>query len=64
MSRITTHVLDTASGRPAEGVPGRARARGPRRRGWEVVGRGTTDADGRQRALAPDGGAWPAGATA
>ena len=55
MSRITTHVLDTASGRPAEGVPVVLERADPNRGGWEVVGRGTTDADGRQRALAPAG---------
>ena len=55
MSRITTHVLDTASGRPAEGVPVVLERADPNGGGWEVVGRGTTDADGRQRALAPDG---------
>ena len=55
MSRITTHVLDTASGRPAEGVPVVLERADPNGGGWELVGRGTTDADGRQRALAPDG---------
>lgn len=52
MSAITTHVLDTARGRPAAGVPvmlerideaGRAHA----------VGRGSTDDDGRLRTLLP-----------
>jgi 5-hydroxyisourate hydrolase len=54
VSRVTTHVLDTASGRPAEGVPV-VLERAAQGGAWEVVGRGTTDADGRQRALAPDG---------
>jgi len=48
---ITTHVLDTALGRPAAGVPvslERADAAG----GWQPVGSGTTDADGRLRTLA------------
>ena len=45
MSGVTTHVLDTARGCPAAGVPGvLERAVGS---GWEAVGRGTTDADGR-----------------
>jgi 5-hydroxyisourate hydrolase len=56
VSRITTHVLDTSAGRPAEGVPVVLERAAPEGGGWEVVGRGTTDADGRQRELAPDGG--------
>jgi 5-hydroxyisourate hydrolase len=55
VSRITTHVLDTSAGRPAEGVPVVLERAAPEGHRWEVVGRGTTDADGRQRALAPDG---------
>ena len=55
MSRITTHVLDTSAGRPAEGVPVTLERADPNGAGWEVVGRGTTDADGRQRELAPNG---------
>lgn len=48
-SPLTTHVLDTALGRPAAGVPLiLARASG---RGWSAVGRGNTDADGRCRNL-------------
>jgi 5-hydroxyisourate hydrolase len=55
MSAITTHVLDTARGRPAEGVPVVLERAAPERDGWEVVGRGVTDADGRRRDLIPDG---------
>lgn len=54
MSPITTHVLDTARGRPAAGVPVLlADLTG----GDEPValGRGTTDADGRLRDLLPEG---------
>jgi 5-hydroxyisourate hydrolase len=50
MSPITTHVLDTARGRPAAGVPvvlEMIDAYG----NWHVIGRGATDADGRQRNL-------------
>lgn len=43
---ISTHVLDTASGRPAQGV------RVELFRGDELVGWGETDADGRIRELA------------
>jgi 5-hydroxyisourate hydrolase len=51
MSGITTHVLDTARGRPAAGVPVTLEAKTGG--GWSVVGRGATDADGRLRDLAP-----------
>ena len=51
MSGITTHVLDTARGRPAAGVPVTLESKGGD--GWTTVGRGATDADGRLRDLAP-----------
>ena len=52
MSPITTHVLDTALGRPAAGVTLLlARSGG----GWTVVGRGVTDADGRCKTLLKEG---------
>ena len=45
MSRITTHVLDTSRGRPAEGVKVTlCRMQVDR---WEIVARGETNADGR-----------------
>jgi 5-hydroxyisourate hydrolase len=46
---ISTHVLDTANGRPAEGV------RVELFRGDELVGSGETDADGRINELADPG---------
>ena len=50
---ISTHVLDTARGRPAEGVPVvLERADGD---GWARVGSGSTDRDGRLRDLVRDG---------
>ena len=53
MSAITTHVLDTARGRPARGVSVRLeRLVGG---GATELGRGTTDADGRLRTLLPEG---------
>jgi 5-hydroxyisourate hydrolase len=59
VSGITTHVLDTSRGCPASGVPVvLERAVGS---GWELVGRGTTDADGRARDLltsAPENGRY------
>lgn len=46
---ITTHVLDTALGRPAAGVPIRLEiAEGD---GWRSLGAGSTDGDGRLRTL-------------
>jgi 5-hydroxyisourate hydrolase len=45
---ISTHVLDTAAGRPASGV------KVSLARGDVVVASGTTDADGRIRELAAD----------
>ena len=59
MSGITTHVLDTARGRPAAGVPVTLEAKNEE--GWRVVGRGRTDADGRLRDLLPEGSALAAG---
>jgi 5-hydroxyisourate hydrolase len=50
MAGITTHVLDTARGKPAEGV----RIRLERRAAdgsFALVGEGATDADGRLRTL-------------
>ena len=47
MSGITTHVLDTSRGRPAAGVPVVLERAADA--GWQPVGRGTTDADGRAR---------------
>ncbi len=55
MSGITTHVLDTAAGRPAAGVPVRLELRTPDR-GWVTLAERATDADGRVRDLL-DGGA-------
>ena len=55
MSQVTTHVLDTALGRPAAGVPvelavGDDTSAG----GWRVLATATTDADGRAGDLGPD----------
>ena len=54
MSGITTHVLDTALGRPASGIRvelARIDAAGR----WQTVAQGDTDADGRLRTLLPAG---------
>jgi len=53
MSAITTHVLDTSRRRPAAGVPVRLEAHTDG--GWQTLGRGATDADGRLRDLLPEG---------
>ena len=60
MSGITTHILDTSRGKPAAGVPIRLyRLDGA---DWHLVGKGSTDADGRLKTLVPDGemrrGTW------
>ena len=49
LSPITTHVLDTALGKPAAGVPLILAKSGAK--GWAAVGHGETDADGRCRTL-------------
>ena len=57
MSGITTHVLDTSRGRPAAGIP--VLLERAVDSGWQPVGRGTTDADGRASDLlssAPEDG--------
>lgn len=60
MSGITTHVLDTAAGRPARGVPVRLEVRSPDR-GWVTLAERTTDADGRVRDLIAEGAKLDAG---
>ena len=52
MSAITTHILDLARGRPAAGVAVTLEHRSAQ--GWQVLGQGMTDADGRLRSLLPD----------
>jgi 5-hydroxyisourate hydrolase len=53
MSAITTHVLDTARGRPAAGMRVTLEAKADD--GWAPVGGGVTDADGRVPGLVPEG---------
>ncbi len=45
MSAITTHVLDTSRGRPAAGVPVTLEIEVAG--GWELLGKGLTNSDGR-----------------
>ncbi|WNB86547.1 hydroxyisourate hydrolase [Cellulomonas sp. ATA003] len=51
MSLVTTHVLDTALGRPAAGVPVDLEALDDGT--WRPLGHGVTDADGRVGDLGP-----------
>ena len=50
---LTTHVLDTARGRPAAGVRVTVEARDGD--GWTPLGQGVTDGDGRVPGLVPEG---------
>lgn len=59
MSPVTTHVLDTARGRPAEGVPVTLERRELAE--FTLLGRGITDGDGRLRTLLPGGAALAPG---
>jgi 5-hydroxyisourate hydrolase len=52
MSVITTHVLDTARGRPAAGVAVELAVR--HEDAWRPIGSGTTDTEGRLRDLTPE----------
>lgn len=54
-SAITTHVLDTSRGRPAEGVPIVLYRLDDDAMMRRELGRGATDADGRLRTLLPPG---------
>ncbi|MEX1659362.1 hydroxyisourate hydrolase [Streptomyces pseudovenezuelae] len=48
---VSTHILDTSVGRPAEGVPVQLAARAGRQADWEALGGSATDADGRCKDL-------------
>jgi 5-hydroxyisourate hydrolase len=52
MSAITTHILDTSRGRPAAGVTVVLELQSEE--GWQVLGQGITDADGRVKSLLGD----------
>ncbi|HTJ81734.1 MAG TPA: hydroxyisourate hydrolase [Polyangiaceae bacterium] len=57
---ISTHVLDTARGRPAAGVPITLSFRGSNGI-YAELGRGETDSDGRCKTLVPSGHTFAAG---
>ena len=48
---VSTHILDTSIGRPAEGVAVRLAARSGREADWQALGGSATDADGRCKDL-------------
>ncbi|MFF5372649.1 hydroxyisourate hydrolase [Streptomyces sp. NPDC013187] len=48
---VSTHILDTSVGRPAEGVAVRLAARSGRAADWQALGGSVTDADGRCKDL-------------
>jgi 5-hydroxyisourate hydrolase len=50
---VSTHILDTSIGRPAEGVAIQLSARSGRAADWQALGGSATDADGRCKDL-PD----------
>ncbi|MGF6822951.1 5-hydroxyisourate hydrolase [Microbacterium sp. ZKA21] len=52
VSHVTTHILDTSIGRPAPGVAVILEARVGD--GWNGIGTGLTDADGRVKDLGPE----------
>ena len=48
---VSTHILDTSVGRPAEAVAVQLSARGGREADWQTLGGSATDADGRCKDL-------------
>lgn len=60
MSAITTHVLDTSAGRPAEGLDV-VLERQAHAEDWTFIGRGVTDANGRLHTLWPERTPFAAG---
>jgi len=48
---VSTHILDTSVGRPAEGVAVQLAARSGRDADWQALGGSATDADGRCKDL-------------
>ncbi|MFC8880552.1 hydroxyisourate hydrolase, partial [Streptomyces ardesiacus] len=48
---VSTHILDTSVGRPAEGVAVRLAARSGADADWRALGGSATDADGRCKDL-------------
>lgn len=59
MSQITTHILDTALGKPADGVA--VKLSQEVADSWQLLATGVTNADGRVSDLLPQDRALPAG---
>jgi len=59
MSTVSTHALDTARGRPAAGLAVTLEVEGAG--GWQLVGKGSTNADGRVSDLLASGAATGTG---
>lgn len=57
MSPITTHILDTTSGRPGAGIPV-VLERKTHSSGWQAISEGITDVDGRINDLIAHGEAF------
>ena len=53
MSQITTHILDTSTGKPAEGVL--CMLQRPEGDSWQTIGQGETNSDGRVPDLLSEG---------
>ncbi|MFF7948345.1 hydroxyisourate hydrolase [Streptomyces griseorubiginosus] len=51
IASVSTHILDTSVGRPAEAVAVRLAARSGRDAAWQALGGSATDADGRCKDL-------------
>jgi 5-hydroxyisourate hydrolase len=60
MNRISTHVLDTARGSPANDIPVHLERRDVTA-GWRALVSSRTDSDGRCAQLLPEGDPMPAG---
>lgn len=60
LKRISTHVLDTAQGKPAAEVPVRLERRDVSGK-WAQISSGQTDFDGRCAQLLPDGNEYSGG---
>ena len=59
MNTISTHVLDTTKGRPAQGVP--VLLESGAGKSWKEAAKGKTDADGRVPGFLPEGAKLAAG---
>jgi len=56
MSQITTHILDTSRGKPAQGVPVILYRQHDNDSYWDIIAANTTDKDGRIKEFADQNG--------